>query len=111
MPLKFDTVTPEPVLAEVAEIAARTAANILAAPSSPTVVDLIQGARPVAPTPVDVMPPIAGAGVELAKWVLLILAGSIVLLVGYLLIMESKIGSDVRTAYNKVQSIQRVGAE
>jgi hypothetical protein len=55
--------------------------------------------------------PTVFVGFKLAKIVLSITAGSIVLFLLYLLAMEWTIGSDVRDAYQKVLNPDRVGAE
>ena len=69
----------------------------------------------VTPPPVGVsaqpLTPILFAGFTLAKIVLGITAGSIVLLLSYLLWMESVVATDVRDAYQKVLSPSRIGAE
>ena len=57
------------------------------------------------------MPPLAGAGVGLARLVLTITAGAIVLLLGYLLLMELIIGANVAGAYKQILNPSRIGSE
>ncbi len=57
------------------------------------------------------MPPVAGAGVGLARLVLYIAAGSILILTVYLISMEFSVARDVRDAYAQVLSPNRIGAE
>jgi hypothetical protein len=57
------------------------------------------------------MPPHVFAGLQLAKIVLMITAGAILLFFFYLFAMDWVIGIDVRDAYQKVLVSNRVGAE
>jgi hypothetical protein len=100
MPLNIaGTATPQAVVVQ----------GLPAAPTS------VAQAQAVAPAPVDVsaqtMPPVVFAGFTLAKIVLAITAGSIVIFVLYLFAMDWIIGNDVRNAYQKILSPSRVGTE
>jgi|SRR5450432_1738445 hypothetical protein len=57
------------------------------------------------------MPPVAGAGVALAQFVLGIAAGSIVLLGIYLIYMDVVVARDVRSEYQEVLNPSRIGSE
>jgi hypothetical protein len=57
------------------------------------------------------LPPLTWVGKDLARWVLLIMAGSIVVLMSYLFYMEGKIGRDVGGAYNWALDASKAGLE
>jgi hypothetical protein len=61
--------------------------------------------------PISGMPPVVGAGVKLARLVLCIAAGSIVLLVAYLVFMDLVIARDVSSAYKQVAAAGVVNAQ
>jgi hypothetical protein len=65
------------------------------------------------PTPIGVseMPALPKAGVELARLVLFIAAGSILLLAVYLVFMDVSIGRDVHTQYEQILNPKRIGSE
>jgi len=75
----------------------------------------VQQATPVKPPDINLsaqqMSPTTKVGYELAKIVLWITAGSIIIFVLYLISMEWLIGSDVRDAYKKVLNPDRAGVE
>lgn len=96
-------VSPQPV--DVTEVAPATASAAAA----------VAKAQEVVPQQINLsaykMSPTVFVGFKLAKMVLGITAGSIVLLLLYLFAMEWIIGNDVRHAYQKVLSPSRVGAQ
>jgi hypothetical protein len=57
------------------------------------------------------LPPVTAAGLFLAKFVLTILAGAIVILALYLGLMEWRVASDVEGAYAKVRTTEQLGTE
>lgn len=61
--------------------------------------------------PISGLPPVIGAGVNLARLVLYVAAGSIVLLLSYLVFMELLIARDINGAYRQVLNPSRVGSE
>ncbi len=67
----------------------------------------------VLPSPIRVseLAPEIGAGVELARLVLYIAAGSIVMLTAYLIFMDIAIGRDVHNEYQQVLNPSRIGTE
>jgi hypothetical protein len=98
MPLNAPAVAPPPV-------------NIQAVPGVPAPMNAPSVAPPQINVSAQQMPPTVFVGFKLAKKVLAIAAGSIVLLLLYLFAMEWMIGSDVRQAYKRILSPSRVGAE
>lgn len=72
-------------------------------------------AEPVQPPAIGVtasiLPPVAAAGVKLARFVLSIAIATIILLLFYLGWMDYKIGSDLRTTYERVSDPAGAGAE
>src|SRR5260370_25391747 len=67
----------------------------------------------VLPPPIRVseLAPEIGGGVELARLVLYIAAGSIVMLTAYLIFMDIAIGRDVHNEYQQVLNPSRIGTE
>lgn len=57
------------------------------------------------------MPPVIDAGVRLTRLVLYIAAGSIVLLIAYLISMDLVIGSDIHKSYDHILNPSRIGSE
>lgn len=57
------------------------------------------------------LPPVIDAGVKLAKLVLYIAAGSIVVLIVYLISMDLVIGSDIHKSYDHILNPSRIGSE
>jgi hypothetical protein len=99
MPLNAPPVAPTPVA--VQETPAEATPVSQAPPVTPQVINL--SAQQMSPT--------VFVGFKLAKLMLLITSGSILLFVLYLFCMEWMIGSDVRGAYQKALNPDRVGAE
>src|SRR5258708_34362077 len=69
--------------------------------------------QPILATPIDVsaMPALPKAGVELARLVLYIAAGSILLLTVYLVFMDVWIGRNVHAQYEQILNPKRMGSE
>jgi hypothetical protein len=57
------------------------------------------------------MPPVIDAGVKLARLVLYLAAGSIVMLLAYLISMDLVVGSDVHRSYDHILNPSRIGSE
>jgi hypothetical protein len=72
-------------------------------------------APPVDPTAVPssatTISPVAAAGVDLAKCVLAIVSGVIIILMGYLAWMDWRVASDVADSYKQVLNPSRTGSE
>ncbi len=116
MPIgNIPAVTPQPVA--VQEIPSVTVSQAPAVAPQPVTVQPSPAFGQASTTPASVgvsaqeMPPHVFAGFKLAKIVLTITAGSILLFFFYLFAMDWLIGSDIRDAYQKVLVSNRVGAE
>ncbi len=112
MPLQIDSVA----VLDPDELLGRTVTqdqNVTASGSAAGRARAFAHLQPVLPTPIGVseMPPVVGAGVELARLVLYIAAGSIVVLAAYLIFMDIAIGRDVHNEYQQVLNPSRIGAE
>ena len=84
-------------------VQAGTGDGVAPPPSSP--------ASPASEGVTATLDPTAKAGVDLATIVLAIVSGSIMLLIGYLVVMEFLVASNVRSAYEQVVNSSRVGSE
>lgn len=104
MPLKAQDVTPGDL-------------GVQATPSEPDkqARQSVGAATPVDPSARGVaataMPAVAAAGVSLARIVLAIVAGVILILMGYLVWMDFRIAADVAGAYRQALTPSRVGSE
>jgi hypothetical protein len=113
MPLQIDSVVvpdPDELLGRSVTPGQNVSTSSSAAAGGPQEFAQVQ---PVLPTPIGVseMPPEIGAGVELARLVLYIAAGSIIVLTAYLIFMDIAIGRDIHNEYKQVLNPSRIGAE
>lgn len=106
MPLNAQEVTARP-LALLANEMPAVAANLQEVRALP-VPEVTAGVLGLS---ANMMPAVAAAGVDLAKAVLKIVAGVILILIGYLVWMDYSVAANVADAYKQVHSPSRIGSE
>lgn len=104
MPLNAQEVTARPLALRANETPA-VAANLQEVRALP---EVTAGALGLS---ANLMPAVAAAGVDLAKAVLKIVAGVILILIGYLVWMDYSIAGNVADSYKQVLSPSRMGSE